>query len=99
MKTKNFLSGLLICMLINCLVEVNLKAQQAVVDSSLLNRVTELEKQVAYKKPGEDHFMVVGLATFGFVANKTTLTSNGVSQVSKTNSLADADHFEFSPMF
>ncbi len=76
----------------------NLKAQQTTIDSSVYDRLAELEKQAAYKKPGEDHFMVVGLATFGFVANKTTITSNGFSQVSKTNSLADADHYEFSPL-
>lgn len=76
----------------------HLQAQQTTVDSSVYDRLAELEKQVAYNKPGEDHFMVVGLATFGFVTNKTTITSNGASQVSKTNSLADADHYEFSPM-
>jgi hypothetical protein len=70
-----------------------------VVDSSLLERVNTLEQTAAYTKPGEDHFMVVGLATFGFVRNKTTTSFAGVSQVSKTNSLADADHYEFSPMF
>jgi len=75
-----------------------LVAQQTTVDSALLDRVTELEKQSAYKKPGEDHFMVVGLATFGFVANKTTLTSGGQGVATKTNSFGDADHYEFSPM-
>ncbi|MGN6341209.1 MAG: hypothetical protein ACTHML_09620 [Ginsengibacter sp.] len=69
-----------------------------VVDSALLERINNLEKQISYTKPGDDHFMVVGLATFGFVTNKTTTSFAGVSQVSKTNSLADADHFEFSPM-
>ncbi|MFI5194787.1 MAG: hypothetical protein ACHQD7_12035 [Chitinophagales bacterium] len=76
----------------------HLQAQQTIVDSSVYDRLAELEKQVAYKKPGEDHFMVVGLATFGFVANKTNITSNGSTQISKTNSMADADHYEFSPM-
>lgn len=76
-------------------------AQQptVVVDSSLLDRINTLEKQVAYVKPGEDHFMVVGLTTFGFVRNKTTISFDGQRQVSKTNNLADADHYEFSPMF
>ena len=69
------------------------------VDSSLLDRINALEKQVAYNKPGEDHFMVVGLATFGFVSNKTTTTFAGLRQISKTNSLADVNHYEFSPMF
>src|SRR5665647_2019671 len=73
--------------------------QQVVVDSSLLDRVDALEKQVNNQKSGEDHFMVGGLATFGFVANKSTNTLNGVVQdVTKRNSMADIDHFEFSPM-
>src|SRR3984893_11135622 len=75
-------------------------AQQPVtVDSSLLERIASLEQKVNYQRFGEDHFMMVGLTTFGFVSNKTTSTFGGVSQVSKTNSLADPDHFEFSPMF
>lgn len=69
------------------------------IDSSLLDRINVLEKQTAYTKPGEDHFMVVGLTTFGFVSNKTTTTFAGSRDVSKTNSLADANHYEFSPMF
>jgi hypothetical protein len=73
--------------------------QPTVVDSSLLDRINTLEQQVSYTKPGEDHFMMVGLVTFGFVRNKTTTTFGGISQISKTNSLADADHYEFSPMF
>ena len=58
-------------------------------------RQTGFEQKVNYQKPGEDHFMVVGLLTFGFVSNKTTTSFGGVSQVSKTNSFPDADHFEF----
>ena len=74
--------------------------QQVVVDSSLLDRVDALEKQMDDKKLGEEHFLIAGLATFGFVSNKTTNTLNGILQnVSKKNSLADVDHFEFSPMF
>jgi len=73
--------------------------QTTVVDSSLLNRVAALEQQVADHKPGESHFMVVGLATFGFANSKTTFTPpGGPSQTSKTNSFADADRYEFSPM-
>jgi hypothetical protein len=76
------------------------RAQQTTtVDSALLERVSALEQQVASQKPGEDHFMVAGLATFGFVANTTTTTSGGVSQKIKTNSFPDVDHFEFSPLF
>ncbi len=87
-----------ICLLMLSMVS---RAQQptVVVDSSLLDRISTLEQQINYTKPEEDHFMVVGLTTFGFVRNKTTTTFGGSSQVSKTNSLADADHYEFSPMF
>lgn len=100
MKTRNKLIQLFltICFLLLSMV---ISAQQptVVVDSSLLDRINTLEKQATYTKPGDDHFMVVGLTTFGFVRNKTTTTFAGSSQVSKTNNLADADHFEFSPMF
>jgi hypothetical protein len=74
------------------------KSQTTVVDSALLERVANLEQQVATQKPGESHFMVVGLATFGFVSNTTTTTSGGLSQKVKSNSFPDMDHFEFSPM-
>lgn len=69
------------------------------VDSSVYQRLDALESQTYYTKPGDDHFLAVGLATFGFVSNKTTTTFNGSSEVSKTNSIGDAGHFEFSPMF
>ena len=76
------------------------KAQQIPVnDSALQDRVAALEQQVADVKPGESHFMVVGLATFGYVRSKSTFTPDGgPSQSSKTNSLGDADHYEISPM-
>src|SRR5271165_946322 len=75
------------------------RAQQTTVDSALLDRVAALEQQVADQKPGESHFMVVGLGTFGFVSSKTTFTPpNGGPQIIKTNSLADADRYELSPM-
>ena len=99
MKSINKLIQLfpVVCFLL--LVSTTTHAQSTtVVDSSLLERINNLEKQVSYTKPGEDHFMVVGLATFGYVTNKTTTSFGGVSQVTKTNSLPDADHFEFSPM-
>jgi hypothetical protein len=76
------------------------KAQQTtIVDSALLERVSALEQQIADQKPGESHFMVAGLATFGFVANTTTTTTGGISQKAKSNSFPDVDHFEFSPLF
>lgn len=71
----------------------------ATLDSTVLDRITSLEQQVNYNKPGNNHFMVAGLVTFGFASIKTTNTIDGSSAVSKTNSLGDADHFEFSPMF
>jgi hypothetical protein len=75
------------------------KAQTTVVDSALLDRVSALEQQVSDQNPGESHFMVVGLTTFGFVYNKTTFTPiNGPSQSTKTNSLGDAGRYELSPM-
>lgn len=77
----------------------NLFAQTAVFDSSVLERITSLEDQVNYHKSGDDHFMVVGLTTFGFASTKTTNTIGGISTISKANSFADADHYEFSPMF
>ena len=82
------------------LLAVNIaKAQQTTVDTTVINRISALEQQVADQKPGESHFMVVGLTTFGFVSNKTTFTPpGGIGQVMKTNSLADADHYELSPM-
>ncbi len=81
-------------------IEIRLFAQDKVVDSALLDRLSELEKKVSNTKPGDDHFMVAGLATFGFVSNTTTTTPfGGGSQKVKTNSFPDADHFEFSPLF
>lgn len=74
-------------------------AQQTSADSALLARIAALEQQVADQKPGESHFMVVGLATFGYVTNKTTFTAPGVfGQITRTNSFGDADHYELSPM-
>ena len=46
----------------------------------------------------ESQFMVAGLLTFGFVNQSTTNTFGGVKSTDKTNSLGDADRFEFSPM-
>ena len=52
----------------------------------------------------DSHFMVVGLATVGFLntwsVNKVTTPTGMVStKVPTTNSLGDVSHFEFSPMF
>jgi hypothetical protein len=79
--------------------QLSVKGQQKVVDSALLDRISALEQQVADQKQGESHFMVVGLTSFGFVNNKTRFTPpGGPTQTSKTNSLADVDHYELSPM-
>ena len=72
-----------------------LKAQQVVVDSSLLDRINALETQVHDQKPGEDHVMIVGLTTFGFASHRSK--TNGV--ITKSNSIVDGDNYEFSPMF
>ncbi len=69
-----------------------------VTDSVLYHKIEKLEKDVSYQKKRESHFMVVGLATMGFVVTSNTLFQNGVTTKTNTNSLADADRFEFSPM-
>src|SRR5664279_5466983 len=99
MKKSKFLLALAFYLFLLTPIGNHLFAQDKVVDSALLDRITELEKQSASRKSGDDHFMVAGLATFGFVANTTTTTSGGISQKSKTNSFPDVDHFEFSPLF
>lgn len=99
MKASKWILNLVLCFFICSPMGNFLFAQVTVVDSSLLDRVTELEKQSSYKKPGEDHFMVVGLTTIGWNLNKTTISSGGVSQSVKTNSFPDDAEFEFSPMF
>jgi len=68
--------------------------QQVVVDSTLLDRINDLEAQVHQTKPGEDHLMIVGLTTFGFASHRTK--TDGV--LTKTNSIVDGDNYEFSPM-
>jgi hypothetical protein len=73
-------------------------AQQTTVDSSLLDRVNELEKQASYNKLGEEHILLAGVATMGFASYKSTNSLNGTSSTAKTNSFPDADNFEFSPM-
>jgi hypothetical protein len=97
-RSKCFLILLLI-LIFNFFFYRSLAQQPVPVDSSLLDRISTIEQKVNYQKPGEDHFMAVGLVTLGFVRNKTTTSFGGVSQVSKTNSLGDVDHYEFSPMF
>jgi hypothetical protein len=100
METKKVLSVLLIAGLANTLWLNQAQAQQTTaVDSSLLDRITALENQAAYKKSGEDHLLVVGLTTIGWNANTTTVNMGGVKQSVKTNSFPDDAEYEFSPMF
>ena len=99
MRTNIFTSILLTAILTMTMLPNKLRAQQTVVDSAVLDRITELEKQISDKRSGEDHFLMVGLATAGFASIKTTNSLGGVSTVGKTNSFPDADHYEFSPMF
>lgn len=61
-------------------------------DSSIAQTVTTM-------KPGETQFMVVGLATLGWVNQTTSNTLGGVKTTTKNNSFGDADRYEFSPMF
>jgi hypothetical protein len=100
MRSIKILSQLL--MLILALVfitNVAIAQQTPVVDSALMDRVAALEQQVSDQKPGESHIVFVGLATFGFVINKTTFTPpGGPGQAVKTNSFPDADNYELSPM-
>src|SRR5450631_2162251 len=100
MKFYKILTGVVICQIIFSPMTNRLLAQDKVVDSALLDRLSELEKKVSNTKPGNDHFMVAGLATFGFVSNTTTTTPfGGISQKAKSSSFPDVDHFEFSPLF
>lgn len=99
MRKFKFHATLLFSALGLILLNSKVYGQDPAADSTLLKRISDLENQVNYKKSGEEHFLVAGLATFGFVGNRTTVNSGGTSQITKTNSLADADRYEFSPMF
>lgn len=88
----------LIVIFLLLLTNTNAQEPATVVDSSLLDRVNTLEQEVAYTRPGDSHLMIAGLLTVGYASNKTTVTYNGASDISKSSSLGDADHFEFSPM-
>jgi hypothetical protein len=99
MKKYQIIRKTFICLLLSMFFYHRIMAQQTVVDSSLLDRVTELEKQVSNSKPGEEHFLLAGVATVGFASAKSTNSLNGSSPASRMNSFPDADNFEFSPMF
>lgn len=97
---KNKLINYIVCGSFLCVGSVsNLYAQNSDLDSTVLDRLTTLEQQVSFTKPGNEHFLIAGLLTTGFASTKTTNVLDGTTAVSKTNSLGDADHYEFSPMF
>jgi hypothetical protein len=98
-KIQNSSYGFLLLFLLGTIIQLRAQDQKSTVDSSLLERINYLEQQMNYHKSGDDHFMVVGLANFGFSSNKTTNTLNGISTTSKKSNLGDIDQFEFSPMF
>ncbi|MBV8389307.1 MAG: hypothetical protein JO080_05865 [Mucilaginibacter sp.] len=99
MTTINKISKLALWAMVMSLAVNKVNAQTTTVDSTLLNRISALEQQVADQKSGENHFMVAGLTTFGYVRNKTTfIPPGGIAQSQKTNSFGDADHYELSPM-
>jgi hypothetical protein len=98
MKKQKFILNIFLPFIALSFFYNRINAQQTTVDSSLLDRITALEKTAAEKRSGEDHFMVAGLTTIGFASYKTTSTLNNTSSISKGNSFPDADHYEFSPM-
>ena len=61
--------------------------------------VPEAQQSAPTVKPAESQFMIVGLATLGFVDQTATNTLGGMKTTEKYNSLGDADRYEFSPMF
>ncbi len=104
MKKKSYLIHLSLLSVLFCIThsviaqQDSLTIKNSVTDSTIYYRLANLEQEVASEKKGESHFMVVGLATMGFVLNKTTTNINGVSTITKTNGFPDADRFEISPM-
>src|SRR5580692_10618998 len=98
MAQKKMICRALLALALLASQQPGIMAQQTAVDSALIDRITALEKQSSYAKSGEDHFMVVGLATLGFASYKTTNTLGGVATVTKGNSFPDGDNFELSPM-
>lgn len=95
-----YLLMVLICVLFTLPVRRALAQQTTTppVDSALTDRVAALEQQVLQQKSGEDHFLIVGLATFGYVSTKTVNTLGGVRTITRTSSFGNADTYEFSPM-
>ena len=71
---------------------------QPTAQDTLMDRITALEQQAFQQKRGEDHFMVVGLTTFGLVTNATTNTLAGASTTTRSSTFGNGDTYEFSPM-
>jgi hypothetical protein len=49
-----------------------------IVDSSLIYRLEKVEKEVSQQKKRDSHFLVVGLATMGFVLTNNSVNQGGV---------------------
>ncbi|MEO6832166.1 MAG: hypothetical protein ABI378_07225 [Chitinophagaceae bacterium] len=94
MKTRNTLIKLLLFATAFLINAGSIYAQDSTSKDSSI--VPEITPEVA---PAESQFMMVGLATFGFVNQSTVNTLGGVKSTEKINSLGDADRYEFSPMF
>jgi len=98
MKKNHLQTGILLAVLFTAGTGLRSAQVTPALDSAVNSRLAVLEQEMHDARPGEDHFMVTGLLTLGFADTKTKITLNGTSSVSRTNSLGDADHFEFSPM-
>jgi hypothetical protein len=85
-------------LLLSFMVETGFAQRAPTAQDSLNDRITALEQQAFLQKRGEDHFMVTGLATLGFVTNKTTTTIGGISTIKRSSTFGNADTYEFSPM-
>jgi len=99
---KNFFTNLMVgstMIFLACTTGTSFAQTKPTSQDTIIDRITALEQQAFLQKRGEDHFMMVGLATFGFVTNKTNTTIGGQSVISRTSNFGNADTYEFSPMF
>lgn len=95
----NYIRPLLVVCIARLLVLDERATAQVVKDTALTEQVNNLSRQVALLKEGDSHFMVAGLATFGFVSQRTTTLIGGLKSTARYNSLGDANRYELSPMF
>jgi hypothetical protein len=98
MKTNKTIAKILLLAVFGLLTASRSSAQDIPIPGAD-NSGSDVTKELSALKSGDSHLMIVGLATFGFVNQGTTLTAGGVKSTDKTNSLGDADRYEFSPMF